>query len=108
MKRTVTVIAVLIAGFALAGGTASAGESASRLVGARATDGPEDPQTYSGTVRWFNKEKGIGFIAPDSGPGEVVLVAKSAYAGIKKNDRVSFQVQVGDQVSQATNVKHAD
>jgi len=55
----------------------------------------------SGTVRWFNRQKGFGFIAPDFGPRDV-FVHVSAVTGapdplLQPGDRVEFElIQLGD------------
>ena len=62
-----------------------------------------------GTVKWFNAEKGFGFITPDEG-GADLFVHHSAieYTGFRtldENQRVSFQVTQGQKGPQATNVQ---
>ena len=61
-----------------------------------------------GTVKWFNAEKGFGFITPDAG-GADLFVHHSAIqcAGFKTLDegqRVSFDSAQGQKGPQATNV----
>jgi len=64
-----------------------------------------------GTVKWFNSEKGYGFIATDGGPDVFVHYSAIAMDGFKtlmEGDRVEFEVQAGrDGRSQAANVQKA-
>ncbi|MBT8224299.1 MAG: cold-shock protein [Dactylosporangium sp.] len=62
-----------------------------------------------GTVKWFNAEKGFGFITPDGG-GKDVFVHHSAimtggYRSLDENQRVSFEVTQGAKGPQAEQVK---
>jgi CspA family cold shock protein len=61
-----------------------------------------------GTVKWFNAEKGFGFITPDEG-GSDLFVHHTAIQGggfrtLNENQRVSFDVSQGQKGPQATNV----
>jgi CspA family cold shock protein len=62
-----------------------------------------------GTVKWFNSEKGYGFIAQDQGPDVFVHYSAITMDGFKtlmEGDRVEFEVQAGrDGRSQAAAVK---
>ena len=62
-----------------------------------------------GTVKWFNSEKGFGFIAVDQG-GDDVFVHYSEIQGkgfrtLEENQRVEFEVGQGTKGPQAQNVR---
>ena len=65
-------------------------------------------ERINGTVKWFNGDKGFGFIAPDD-ESEDVFVHYSAIQGdgfrnLDEGDRVEFAVEQGPKGLQATNV----
>lgn len=67
----------------------------------------------TGTVKWFNTQKGFGFIVPDAGGADVfVHITAVEQAGLKtlnENQKVSYDIQVDEKrgKSSATNIKAA-
>ena len=65
----------------------------------------------TGTVKWFNAEKGYGFITPDDG-GEDLFAHFSAikmdgFKTLKQGQRVTFDLKEGEKGKQADNIKPA-
>jgi CspA family cold shock protein len=62
-----------------------------------------------GTVKWFNAEKGFGFIAPDGGEPDVFVhysaIAADGYRSLDENQRVEFEVTQGQKGPQADQVR---
>jgi CspA family cold shock protein len=66
-----------------------------------------DCHMATGTVKWFNSEKGYGFISQESGPDVFVhfsSIQGSGYRNLEENDRVEFEVNQGPKGLQAANV----
>jgi CspA family cold shock protein len=63
----------------------------------------------TGTVKWFNAEKGFGFIAPDDGSADVFAhysaIASSGYKSLDENQKVEFEVTQGPKGPQAENIR---
>ncbi len=60
-----------------------------------------------GKVKWFNENKGYGFIAPEEGPEVFVhfsAIQGDGYRTLLEGERVEFDVQEGDKGLQAANV----
>lgn len=63
-----------------------------------------------GTVKWFNGEKGYGFISPDDGTADVfvhfsALPDTGGYRTLDENQRVEFEVTQGQKGPQAATVR---
>ncbi|MDA8063692.1 MAG: cold-shock protein [Actinomycetota bacterium] len=62
----------------------------------------------NGTVKWFNSDKGYGFISQESGPDVFVhfsAIEGTGYRNLEENDRVEFEVSQGPKGLQASNVR---
>ena len=61
-----------------------------------------------GTVKWFNAEKGFGFITQESGPDVFVhfsAIAGDGYRNLDENDKVEFEITSGPKGPNAANVR---
>jgi cold shock protein len=64
-----------------------------------------------GTVKWFNEDKGYGFITPDDGGEELFVhytaIQGSGYRSLEEGERVSYEPARGRKGMQAVNVSKA-
>lgn len=64
----------------------------------------------AGTVKWFNAQKGYGFIRPDDGSNDVFVhisaVEQAGLRGLNEGQKVTYEIEHGRQgKSSATNLK---
>lgn len=63
----------------------------------------------TGIVKWFNSEKGFGFIAPDDGSADLFAhfsaITGGGYRSLEENQKVSFDAERGQKGMQAANIQ---
>jgi CspA family cold shock protein len=61
-----------------------------------------------GTVKWFNDEKGYGFIQPDDGSEDLFVhysgIAGGGFKSLEEGQKVSYEATQGNKGMQAGNV----
>ena len=66
----------------------------------------------TGTVKWFNDQKGYGFIAPDEGSKDLFVhhssVVGSGFKTLAEGAKVEFEAREGTKGPEATNVVPLD
>jgi CspA family cold shock protein len=62
----------------------------------------------TGTVKWFNADKGFGFITPDDGTKDLFVhhsaINSDGYRDLAEGAKVSYEAQAGEKGPKATNV----
>ena len=63
---------------------------------------------YTGSVKWFNAEKGYGFITQDNGGKDVFVhyraIQCDGYKTLPEGQKVTFEIEEGQKGLQAANV----
>jgi CspA family cold shock protein len=69
----------------------------------------EKVNVATGTVKWFNADKGFGFITPDDGGADVFAhfsaISATGFRSLEENQRVEFEVAQGRKGPQAENIR---
>ncbi len=62
----------------------------------------------TGTVKWFNDDKGFGFITPDEGGNDLFVhhtaINSNGFRSLPEGARVSYESEAGDKGPKAVNV----
>lgn len=62
-----------------------------------------------GTVKWFNNQKGFGFICPEEGGEDIFAhfssIVMDGYKSLKAGQKVSFEINQGPKGKHAMNIK---
>ena len=70
---------------------------------------PKEKEMAQGTVKWFNSEKGYGFISPDDGGADVFVhfsaIDASGFRTLDEDQKVTFEVNQGPKGPQAAGVR---
>jgi len=70
---------------------------------------PSGERTAEGTVKWFNPDKGFGFITPDQGSKDIFVhisaIERAGLSTLNENQRVRFIEKAGQKGIEAVNVE---
>ena len=65
----------------------------------------------TGTVKWFNPDKGFGFITPEDGGKDLFVhhtgIEEEGYRSLDEGQKVSYESQPGDKGPKAVSVRRA-
>jgi CspA family cold shock protein len=65
-------------------------------------------ERLTGRVKWFNSQKGFGFIVPDNGSKDLFVhysaIKSDGYKSLKEGQKVEFEVEQSDKGEKAINV----
>jgi CspA family cold shock protein len=69
----------------------------------------EEALMPTGTVKWFNDEKGFGFITPDEGDRDLFVhysgIDGQGFKSLPENSKVEYEEEAGDKGPKAVNVR---
>jgi CspA family cold shock protein len=75
----------------------------------RTTPGADMSNRQTGTVKWFNDEKGFGFITPQGGGDDLFVhfkaIESDGFKSLKEGQTVSFVAEQGQKGMQASQVR---
>jgi cold shock CspA family protein len=75
------------------------------VLGVSPRDSSPEDSIRKGQVKFFNDEKGYGFITDNETKDSIFVHANNLSEAIKENDRVTFEVEMGPKGPNAVNVK---
>ena len=65
-------------------------------------------ERFKGTVKWFNAQKGFGFIVPDDGSKDLFVhyssIKANGFRSLKEGDKVEYEIEQSDKGPKAVNV----
>ena len=66
---------------------------------------------HTGTVKWFNGQKGFGFVVPDDGGKDVFVhisaVERSGFKTLNEGQKVSYELETNRGKTAAVNIQNA-